>query len=88
MTLRRLEQGIPDDEIAAALALDRRRPACRIAFAMQRGRTELLAPATITADVLRFEFPAWIAGTTSHPSRLAGGPRQGPPSETTGAIFR
>ena len=49
-------------------------------FAVQQGRTDLLAPVKASATSLIFEFPVSVADTTSQPSRITGEFAQGPPS--------
>jgi hypothetical protein len=55
-------------------------PPAGVTFAVQRGRTALLAPARATADALEFEFPVVLTDLASHPPRLTGEFAQGPPA--------
>ncbi|WP_147300558.1 DUF5990 family protein [Lysobacter silvisoli] len=54
-------------------------PPAGVAFAVQRGRSELLAPSAATAESLVFDFPIAVADATSDPPRLTGEFAQGPP---------
>ncbi len=49
-------------------------------FAVQQGRTDLLAPINVSASSLIFEFPVSVADAASDPPRLTGEFAQGPPS--------
>lgn len=80
MMLQQPERGARGMKLPLRLRVSVIGPPAGVVFAVQRGRAELLAPATITTDALVFEFPAWVAGTTSHPLRLTGEFTQGPPS--------
>ena len=51
-----------------------------VAFVVQRGRFDLLAPVKVTASSLIFEFPVAVADAASQPPRLTGEFAQGPPS--------
>ena len=55
-------------------------PPTGVAFAVQRGRADLLAPISTTSDALVFEFPVSVADVSSHPPRLTGEFAQGPPA--------
>jgi len=48
-------------------------------FALQQGRSELVAPVKATASSIVFEFPVFVADAASRPPRLTGGFAQGPP---------
>jgi len=56
------------------------RPPIGVEFAVQRGRSDLLAPAEVTSDATTFEFPVSVADTTANPPRLTGEFAQGPPA--------
>jgi len=47
-------------------------------FALQQGRSELVAPVKATASSIVFEFPVFVADAASRPPRLTGGFAQGP----------
>ena len=53
-------------------------PPAGVAFAVQRGRTALLAPVRVAADALIFEFAVTVADASSEPVRLTGECAQGP----------
>lgn len=55
-------------------------PPTGVAFAVQRGRLDLLVPISTTSDSLVFEFPVSVADVSSHPPRLTGEFAQGPPA--------
>ena len=56
------------------------RPPIGVEFAVQRARSDLLAPAEVTSDATTFEFPVSVADTTANPPRLTGEFAQGPPA--------
>jgi len=53
-------------------------PPTGVAFAMQRGRDELVPPISISADALLFEFSVRVADLNVQPPRLLGPFAQGP----------
>ena len=53
-------------------------PPAGVAFAMQRGRSDLAAAVQTRADALVFEFPVSVADPGSDPPRLVGEFTQGP----------
>ena len=53
-------------------------PPTGVAFAVQRGRTDLLVATSTTGDSFVFEFPVSVADTASDPPRLTGEFTQGP----------
>lgn len=55
-------------------------PPAGVTFAMQRGRTDLLAPVRVASDSLVFEFPVSVADATAQPPRLTGEFTQGTPA--------
>jgi hypothetical protein len=55
-------------------------PPSGVAFAMQRGRADLVAPVSATSDALVFEFAVSVADASSDPVRLTGDFAQGPAS--------
>jgi hypothetical protein len=55
-------------------------PPTGVAFAVQRGRADLLAPISTSADSLVFEFPVSVADASVRPPRLTGEFAQGSPS--------
>jgi len=56
------------------------KPVPGVAYAVQRGRSELLVPARVTETALVFEFFLTVADVTSHPPRLTGQYAHGPPA--------
>jgi hypothetical protein len=48
-------------------------------FALQQGRSDLVAPVKVTAKSIVFEFPVSVADAASRPPRFTGGFAQGPP---------
>ena len=50
-----------------------------ITFALQQGRSDLVAPVETTASSIVFEFPVTVADAASRPPRLTGGFAQGSP---------
>jgi hypothetical protein len=52
-----------------------------VAYALQRGRSELLPPVRSTAKELTFEFALTIAEIDAAPPRLTGQFAQGPPNK-------
>src|SRR5262245_34549901 len=54
-------------------------PPSRTTFALQHGRTDLVAPVKATARSIVFEFPVSVADAASRPPRFTGGFTQGPP---------
>ena len=55
-------------------------PPAGVTFAVQRGRTDLLAPSLALPDSLVFEFPVVVADAAAQPPRLTGEFAQGPPA--------
>jgi hypothetical protein len=55
-------------------------PPTGVAFALQRGRAELVAPTGSTAEGLAFDLSVFASGPRSEPPRLTGPFSQGPPS--------
>jgi len=55
-------------------------PPAGVAFAMQRGRSELAPAVETRADALVFEFPVSVADASCDPPRLVGPFTQGPPA--------
>lgn len=54
-------------------------PPTGVTLAVQRGRSELLAPVAITAEAVIFEFCVSVADAAAAPPRLTGEFVQGPP---------
>jgi hypothetical protein len=54
-------------------------PPTGVTLAVQRGRSELLAPNAITADAATFEFSVTVADAATDPPSLTGEFTQGPP---------
>lgn len=50
-----------------------------VTFALQHGRSELVAAVKVTARAIVFELPVAVADAASRPPRLTGGFAQGPP---------
>ncbi len=55
-------------------------PPLGVAFAMQRGRSDLVPPVSESPDFIVFEFPVSVADQSSTPVRLVGEFTQGPPA--------
>lgn len=55
-------------------------PPVDVAFAVQRGRSDLLGPSSASLHSLVFEFPVLVADTSAQPPRLTGEFTQGPPA--------
>lgn len=56
------------------------RPPIDVEFAVQRGRSDLLAPVEVTPEATTFEFSVSVADSTVNPPRLTGEFAQGPPA--------
>lgn len=56
------------------------RPPIGVEFAVQRGRSDLLAPVEVTSESATFEFPVSVADSAVNPPRLTGEFAQGPPA--------
>jgi hypothetical protein len=56
------------------------RPPLGVEFAVQRGRSDLLAPVEVTPEATTFEFSVSVADSTVNPPRLTGEFAQGPPT--------
>ena len=56
------------------------RPPIGVEFAVQRGRSDLLAPVEVTPEATTFEFSVSVADSTVNPPRLTGEFAQGPPA--------
>lgn len=54
-------------------------PPTGVTFAVQRGRSDLLAPSSTSAHSLVFEFQIFVADVSTEPPRLTGEFAQGPP---------
>ena len=55
-------------------------PPLGVAFAVQRGRSDLVPPVAESPDSIVFEFPVSIANLSSTPVRFVGEFTQGPPA--------
>ncbi len=53
-------------------------PAGSLAWAVQRGRTELLLPTSVTRDTVAFEIPVQLVASASGELRLCGAAAHGP----------
>ena len=53
-------------------------PPAGVSFAVQRGRSDLLAPYSTTPETLVFEFPVTVADAAAQPPRLTGEFTHGP----------
>lgn len=56
-------------------------PLAGVTYAVQRGKSDLLAPARSSKSELQFEFPLTLADISTKPPRLTGEYAQGPPSK-------
>lgn len=55
-------------------------PPSGVTFALQQGRSDLVAPVKATTASIVFEFPVSVADAASQPPRFTGEFAQGPPS--------
>ena len=70
---------IPDSELAVRITV--RRPPSGVAFAVQRGRAELLEPSIHAPDAIVFDFSVRVGAIQSGATpRLLGPYAQGPPA--------